>query len=61
MCAKVRIQIQQRMTLTRTGFEATLILENGETSRLSNIKVEILITTFGINSSEATDKFAIGK
>ena len=43
VCAKVRIQIQQRLAITREAFRARLELENGESQKLSNIKVEIEI------------------
>ncbi|ESN98427.1 hypothetical protein HELRODRAFT_176894 [Helobdella robusta] len=63
VCAKVRIQIQQHVTLTRTGFEAELQLENGESSDLTNIKIvlEITIRGTGNTTNDAIYKFAIGQ
>ena len=59
VCAKVRIQILQKITLTRTGFKAELILENGETSDLTNIAVNISIVSYDTNT-DSLNKFAIG-
>lgn len=61
VCAKVRVRIIQDLILTRDAFNARLEMENGETSALENIKVEIRITkTFG-NGESAKDTFSIGK
>ena len=59
VCAKVRIQINQRITLTRTGFQATLTLQNGETSSLRNLRVIINIYSYDTNE-DSMSKFAIG-
>ncbi|XP_052094323.1 uncharacterized protein LOC127730155 isoform X4 [Mytilus californianus] len=61
ICAKVRVRIVQDLVLTRDAFNTRLEIENGETSALENIKVEIRITqTFG-NGESAKDTFSIGK
>lgn len=59
VCATVRIQIQQKLVLTRNGFNAHLELDNGETTPLTNIAVEIIIRDF-VSNELARDKFAIG-
>ncbi|VDI49478.1 Hypothetical predicted protein [Mytilus galloprovincialis] len=61
VCAKVRVRIVQELVLTRDAFNARLEIENGETSALENIMVEIRITqTYG-NGEYSKDKFSIGK
>ncbi|XP_052092546.1 uncharacterized protein LOC127729013 [Mytilus californianus] len=61
VCAKVRVRIVQELVLTRDAFNARLEIENGETSALENIMVEIKITqTYG-NGESSQDKFSIGK
>ncbi|XP_076092310.1 uncharacterized protein LOC143063814 [Mytilus galloprovincialis] len=61
VCAKVRVRIVQELVLTRDAFNARLEIENGETSALENIMVEIRITqTYG-NGESSKDKFSIGK
>jgi len=37
VCATVRVRIEQEMTLTRIGFEATLEISNGGESNLENV------------------------
>ena len=60
MCAKVRVKIVQELVLTRDAFNARLEIENGESSPLQNIRVEIEIReTYGSNDFVA-DRFAIG-
>ncbi|CAG2246399.1 unnamed protein product [Mytilus edulis] len=52
VCAKVRVRIVQELVLTRDAFNARLEIENGETSALENIMVEIRITqTYGNGES----------
>ena len=43
VCAKVRIQIKQRVTITREAFLARLEIENGESFQLTGIRVEIYV------------------
>ena len=43
VCAKVRIQISQKVTLTREAFLAKLELENGEASQLTEIRVDVYV------------------
>ncbi len=59
MCAKVRIRIQQRLAITRDAFRATLELDNGESNRLTDIRIDIVIED-NINKEDALHKFAIG-
>ena len=59
MCAKVRIRIQQRLAITRDAFRATLELDNGESNRLTDIRIDIVIED-SINKEDALYKFAIG-
>ncbi|XP_076316874.1 uncharacterized protein LOC143229050 isoform X1 [Tachypleus tridentatus] len=59
VCAKVRIKIQQELVLTREAFEATLEIENGDTSELRDILVVLRITSANSNEN-ATEHFAIG-
>ena len=57
-CAKVKLQLKQEITLTRTAFEATLQLSNGPGNFiLTDIKVTLEIRD-GLQIV-ATDKFAI--
>ena len=60
MCAKVRIRIQQRLALTRDAFKATLELENGETAKLTAIRVVLHIDNHQTKAS-ALQHFAIGE
>ncbi|XP_053379664.1 uncharacterized protein LOC128548542 isoform X2 [Mercenaria mercenaria] len=61
VCARVRIRIEQELVLTRDAFKAKLEIENGETSDLENIKVQIEIKqTFG-SGDLLNDNFSIGK
>ena len=61
VCAKVRVRIVQELVLTREGFNARLEIENGETSALENINVEIEIReTYG-SAEFVNDRFSIGK
>jgi hypothetical protein len=59
VCAQVRVQIMQKVTLTRTGFDARLELTNGESDRLTAIKVVLSITD--TNGKDAHSLFAIGE
>ena len=61
MCAKVRVRIVQELVLTREGFNARLEIENGETSSLENINVEIEIRETDGSPELVNDKFSIGK
>ena len=60
VCARVKIVISQRVTLTREGFEAQLQIENSEGNPLRNISVEIFIARAS-DSSNATHLFSIGR
>ena len=60
MCAKVRIRIQQRVALTRDAFKATLELENGESAKLTAIRVVLHIDNHQTKAS-ALQHFAIGE
>lgn len=60
MCAKVRIQIKQRLVLTRSAFSARLELENGEEHELTYIGVEIIIVNTETKEL-ANEMFAFGK
>ena len=61
VCAKVRVRIVQELVLTREGFNARLEIENGETSALENIRVEIEIReTYG-SAEFVNDRFSIGE
>lgn len=61
VCAKVRVRIVQELVLTRDAFNARLEIENGETSALEDIMVEIRITeTYGSGES-SRDTFSIGE
>ena len=57
VCAQVSIQIIQKLTLERTGFEATLQVANGMTTgTLTNFNVELLFTdTNGMSVSNTVD------
>ena len=59
VCAKVRIQILQKLAITREAFRARLELENGETDKLTNIRVEIKIND-GVPKNYSNHLFAIG-
>ena len=60
MCAKVRVRIVQELVLTRDGFNARFEIENGETSSLENINVEIEIReTYG-SPEFVNGRFSIG-
>ena len=59
VCAIVKIQVKQRLTLTREGFIGTLDIENLEKKTLRNIKVEIIITDKS-TLEVSTEKFSIG-
>jgi len=49
----------QKLVLTRSAFNAHMELENGETTALTNIRVDIVITDFAGGLS-ANFKFSIG-
>ena len=59
VCAIVKIQVKQRLTLTREGFIGTLDIENLEKKTLKNIKVEIIITD-KTTLKASTEKFSLG-
>ena len=57
-CATVKIQLDQRVTLTRTGFKATLVLDNApQNVALSNIKVTLNVTD--LKGNDASSVFGI--
>ena len=60
VCAKVRIQLQQRLAITREAFRATLVLENGESHTLTNIRVVIHIDD-AITKTSSNHLFSIGE
>ena len=51
VCASVRIQINQKLTLTREAFLATLKLKNEGNDFLSNISVTLTITSLSENNN----------
>ncbi len=55
VCARVRIQIDQRAVISRSAFRATLELENGGDVPLESIAVEIDIRD--VNDNPANDRF----
>lgn len=57
ICAKVKIQIDQTATLTRSAFKATLELENSGIDPLEGIGVNIVLKD--IDGNVATDRFGI--
>ena len=59
VCAKVRIRIHQRLAITRDAFRATLELDNGESNRLTDIRVDIVIRDY-ISKEDALHKFSVG-
>ena len=60
-CAQVQIQILQKLTMERQGFEATLQVANSLSSPLSNFNVTLLFTdTNGIIVSSTMDSTAPG-
>ena len=60
VCARVRIRIEQRLAITRDAFEATLELDNGESDRLTDIRVVVYVLDHTTEEG-ADDKFAMGK
>ena len=61
VCAKVRVRIVQELVLTREGFNARLEIENGETSALESINVEIEIRQTDGSDEFVNERFSIGK
>lgn len=57
VCASVRIQISQEVTLTRTGFEASLEVQNDQMIPLENISVSLRVNVNGNTTFEATSLF----
>ena len=57
VCASVRVQIQQELTLTRVGFEAQLEILNDGSFPLENVSVSLRATIFGNSTEEATELF----
>ena len=55
------MRIVQELVLTRDGFTARLEIENGETSSLENINVEIEIRETDGSPELVNDRFSIGK
>lgn len=43
ICAEVKIQIKQKAVVTRTAFEATLVISNGGSGTLTNVNVDLEI------------------
>ena len=56
----MRIRIEQRLAITRDAFEATLELDNGESDRLTDIRVVVYILDHTTEEG-ADDKFAMSK
>ena len=55
VCAEVRIRIDQKLTLERTGFEAALEVANGLSEEsLEDFTVELLFSGTGTVTVEAT-------
>ena len=44
VCASVKLQIDQTATMTRTAFDGRLTLDNGDTSALTDVQVQLNIT-----------------
>jgi len=58
VCAKVQIQISQRLVLTREAFEGTLTIDNGhESLPIENIKLSLEVTN--MNGEICNDLFEI--
>ena len=52
VCAEVKLRLEQQAVMTRTAFDATLELVNGEEVPLENVRVEL--TIYGPDGSVAT-------
>lgn len=57
VCAHVKIQLDQQVTVTRAAFRATLELNNGGSAPLEDIAVEIIVQDAAGNT--ATNRFGI--
>ncbi len=60
-CARVVVQLSQRLVLTRQAFEASLTLDNsGGSSELTNVTVQLIAWLKG-NGTAAGSAFAVGQ
>ncbi len=60
-CARVVVQLSQRLVLTRQAFEASLTLDNaGGSSELTNVTVQLIAWRKG-NGTAAGNAFAVGQ
>ena len=59
VCAKVRISLSQRVSLTREAFLAELEIENQEGADMTNIRIE-LVALHSSGKANATSRFAFG-
>ncbi|CAF3780796.1 unnamed protein product [Rotaria sp. Silwood1] len=60
ICAAVKIQILQKMTFTRQGFDAKLELDNSGDTAITNIKMDIIIRDDD-NKQDFIRHFSIGQ
>ena len=60
VCANVRLQIRQELTLTRIGFEAQLEVSNAGASPLEDFSVTLRINQFSDFENDSTDLFVVG-
>lgn len=56
-CAKVRLRLEQEAVITRDAFQATLEIENNDTTTLDNIAV--VVQVFDAAGRDASDLFGI--
>ena len=57
VCARVRIRLDHDVVQARQGFKATLELDNGGTSPLENIRIQVVL--LDANGNTADPKFVI--
>ena len=60
VCASVRVEIRQELTLTRVGFEARLEIQNDGDYSLEDLSVTLRVSPFGNVTVDATDLFVFG-
>lgn len=61
VCARIKLLISQTLMLTREGFEATLEIDNRESSQLTNISIQIQIfKSNGADEIMYNNLFSIG-
>ncbi len=61
ICASVRVEILQELTLTRVGFEARLEIQNDGDNSLEDLSVTLRVSPFGNVTNDATDLFVFGE